>query len=198
MSHNSVRYTICSWLSWHCHILGFSPSTMAAICQALLSVFLSPFDLKIFDFIEIIPDILSLVILFSAMDLNLSLCQYFLSNLYLLNHITNLLHNISIWISHSPLKLNRLKSEILIILISQFYHKLPLSWWYQKTSMAPPCPYKHQVLCVLLTQTSSIQLYFSISTVITLAKLLSSFHRATAWSPTFLLLIFHHLFFKKK
>lgn len=42
---------------------------MAAICHSLLPVFLPLLDLKVFEFIGIIPDILFLVILFSPMNL---------------------------------------------------------------------------------------------------------------------------------
>ena len=101
--------------------IGFSPSTMTAICHSLLPVFLPLVDLKMFEFIGIIPDILSLVILFSPMDLHRSLCQQF-SHLYLQNHIINLRYNIFTWISHGLSNLNRLKSEILIIFAPQLYH----------------------------------------------------------------------------
>lgn len=88
------------------------------------------------------------------------------------DHITSLLHNVFILIYHWSLKLNKLKSEILVILVPGCTSLvIPEN---QKLSMTPLCPCKHQTLCILLTQTSSIYPYLSISTAITLAKLLLS------------------------
>ena len=155
--------------------ISFSPSTMAVICQTLLPVFLPLLDLKMFEFIGIIADTLSLVILFSPVDLHLSLCQQS-SNLYLWNHTANLLHNIFTWMAHRPLKLNRLKSEILTIPVPWLHHKFHSDGDTRKPEIIiPPCLYKQEVLCILPTQTSflhpdppSLQLspypsYFSLS-----------------------------------
>lgn len=125
MSHNFVRYTICSLLSWHYYTLIFSPSTVAAICQILLFIFL--LHLETFEFIEIMLDILSLVILFSPMGLHLSLYQSF-SNVYL--------QTISpvFYIMYSFWSITGLSN--LISLSLKFWSSLfpgVLVWWYQKT-----------------------------------------------------------------
>lgn len=98
---------------------------MAAIYQTLLPGFLPLLDLKMFEFIDIIPDTLSLGTLFSPIDLYLSLCQQS-SHLHLQNHITSLLGNIFSWIVFRPLRVNRIKSEILMIPMLWLHYKFYL------------------------------------------------------------------------
>lgn len=162
-SRNFVRYTICSWLLWHYHILGFHLPLwllfVIAFCQFFYLYLTSrcwiywdyfwhslPGDFQSYGFTYIImPTVLTFI--FPE--------PYHHSPIYSLGF----------------LKLNQFKSEILIIFVPQLHHKFhPVGDTRKPEIMTPSYFNKHEVLCILPTQTSYGLSYHSVSIAITLKQ----------------------------